>query len=327
MLSVGSLFAGIGGFDYGLERAGMRVAWQCEADEFCRRALAYRWPDVPCYPDVRELRGADVESVDVLCGGFPCQDISTAGRGAGIDGERSGLWSEYARLIGELRPNYVVVENVAALLTRGLGRVLGDLAACGYDAEWDCLPASAFGAPHRRNRVWLIAYPDADAWGFQERGERDGDSAQPGLETSQRSDADGLRANVADAAGGIRRPLSGGVGSSQGARRREALADPIGTGLEGHGQRSLRARAVAGGGQGSGDVQDADECAVQPWRVGGRAAQAGGSEWWAVEPPVGRVAHGVPDRLAQLAALGNALVPQIAEWLGSQILDYERRAA
>jgi site-specific DNA-cytosine methylase len=104
-----------------------------------------------------------VPYVDVLCGGFPCQDLSYAGKGAGLDGERSGLWGEYARLIRELRPRYVVVENVSALLARGLGRVLGDLAACGYDAEWDCIPASAVGAPHRRDRVWLVAYPNADA--------------------------------------------------------------------------------------------------------------------------------------------------------------------
>ncbi len=96
--------------------------------------------------------------IDGICGGFPCQDISTAGKGAGIDGARSGLWSEYARLIGELRPRYVFVENVAALLGRGLGRVLGDLAALGYDAEWHCIPASAVGAPHRRDRVWIVAY-------------------------------------------------------------------------------------------------------------------------------------------------------------------------
>ena len=161
-LTVGSLFTGIGGFDLGLERAGMRVLWQCEADEFCRRVLAAHWPHVPCYPDVSELRGADVEPVDVLCGGFPCQDISVAGKGAGIDGARSGLWAEYARLVGELRPSYVVVENVPALLGRGLGRVLGDLAALGYDAEWDCLPACAFGAPHRRDRIWIVAYPGCE---------------------------------------------------------------------------------------------------------------------------------------------------------------------
>lgn len=102
----------------------------------------------------------------MLCGGFPCQDISLAGKGAGIDGARSGLWSEFARLIGEFRPRYVCVENVSALLGRGLDRVLSDLAALGFDAEWDCIPASAVGAPHIRDRVWLIAYPHADSNGL-----------------------------------------------------------------------------------------------------------------------------------------------------------------
>jgi DNA (cytosine-5)-methyltransferase 1 len=107
----------------------------------------------------KQTKGIGYSGIDVICGGFPCQDISVAGKGAGIGGERSGLWSEYARIIGEVRPRYVIVENVAALLGRGIERVLGDLAALGYDAEWHCIPASAVGAPHRRDRVWIVAYP------------------------------------------------------------------------------------------------------------------------------------------------------------------------
>jgi DNA (cytosine-5)-methyltransferase 1 len=163
------LFSGIGGFSLGLERAGMTTAAFCEVDPFCRRVLAKHWPKVPCYDDVRTLTGerlaADGISVDVICGGFPCQDISVAGNGAGLVGERSGLWRDYARLIGEIRPRFVIVENVAALLFRGLGDVLGDLATFGYDAEWHCISAAAVGAPHRRDRVWIIAYQrvaDAD---------------------------------------------------------------------------------------------------------------------------------------------------------------------
>ena len=158
-MNVGGLFSGIGGWELGLERAGMRVLWHCESDPFCQRVLAARWPGIPCYPDVSELRGAGVAPVDVLCGGFPCQDISVAGRGAGIGGARSGLWSEMFRLTGELRPGYLVVENVPALLVRGLDIVLGDLASIGFDAEWDCLRACDFGAPHERERLWLVAYP------------------------------------------------------------------------------------------------------------------------------------------------------------------------
>jgi DNA (cytosine-5)-methyltransferase 1 len=157
------LFSGIGGFSLGLERAGMRTVAFCEIEPYARAVLRKHWPDVPCYDDVRTLTAdrlaGDGISVDVICGGFPCQDISHAGKGAGLAGERSGLWSEIARLVGELRPRYVIVENVSALLGRGLGDVLGDLAEIGYDAEWHCIPASAVGAPHRRDRIWIVAYP------------------------------------------------------------------------------------------------------------------------------------------------------------------------
>lgn len=160
MLTVGSLFSGIGGFDLGLERAGMRVIWQSEIDPYASAVLRKHWPDVPNHGDIRTIHFPPVERCDVLCGGFPCQDISNAGKRAGIDGERSGLWSEFARVIGELRPRYVIVENSAALLGRGLGRVVGDLVALGYDTEWSIVPACSFGAPHARERVFLIAYPN-----------------------------------------------------------------------------------------------------------------------------------------------------------------------
>jgi len=165
-LRVLSLFAGIGGFDLGLERTkGFQTVAFCEIDPFCRRVLAKHWPNVRQYDDVRTLTADTLRrhgiAVDVICGGFPCQDISAAGNKVGIDGERSGLWRQYARLIGELRPKFVIVENVAALLERGMGDVLGDLASLGYDAEWHCIPASAVGAPHRRDRVWIIAHADS----------------------------------------------------------------------------------------------------------------------------------------------------------------------
>lgn len=158
MLTVLDLFSGIGGFSLGLERTGgFKTTAFCEIDPFCRRVLNKHWPEVPIYEDVQKLSIPN-GFADVICGGFPCQDISNAGKGAGIEGERSGLWKEYARIIGEVRPRYVLVENVAALLGRGLGRVLGDLAALWYDAEWHCIPASAVGLPHIRDRVWIVAY-------------------------------------------------------------------------------------------------------------------------------------------------------------------------
>jgi len=158
------LFSGIGGLSLGLERAGMKTVAFCEIEPFPRAVIRKHWPEVPIYEDVRTLTAerlaTDGIAVDVICGGFPCQDISFAGLGAGLAGERSGLWREYARLIGEIRPRFVIVENVAALLSRGLGDVLGDLASFGYDAEWHCIPASAVGAPHRRDRLWVVAHPN-----------------------------------------------------------------------------------------------------------------------------------------------------------------------
>lgn len=159
------LFSGIGGFSLGLERAGMQTVAFCEIDPFCRSVLAKHWPDVPCYEDVRTLT-ADalsrdgIERIDVICGGFPCQDVSIAGRGAGVDGERSKLWREFARLIRELRPRYAIMENSSALLARGAGKIFGELASLGYAAEWHCIPAAAVGADHLRDRLWIVAYPD-----------------------------------------------------------------------------------------------------------------------------------------------------------------------
>jgi DNA (cytosine-5)-methyltransferase 1 len=199
-VNVLDLFSGIGGFSLGLERAGMRTVQFVELDPYCRAVLARHWPGVPCHDDIRSFH-APTGFADVICGGFPCQDISVAGKGAGLAGERSGLWREYARLVGEIRPRFVIVENVAALLSRGLGEVLGDLAALGYDAEWHCIPASAVGARHRRDRLWIVAYPGGD------RGRAD--AARYGLppEPAQLQPQDGetrsgddppIRADVAD---------------------------------------------------------------------------------------------------------------------------------
>jgi DNA (cytosine-5)-methyltransferase 1 len=313
-LTVGSLFSGIGGFELGLERAGMRVLWQAETDPYASAVLAKHWPGVRNHGDVRNVRAGAVEPVDVICGGFPCQDISNAGKRAGIDGERSGLWSEYARIVGELRPRYVIVENVAALLGRGIERVLGDLAALGFDAEWHCIPASAVGAPHRRDRVWIIAYA---------RGRMLRDEGRPAVagaagevrgevrEQRIRADAgaDGSCANVADA---------------NSAERQACNVVAVRNEASGEGDRGVAyGRAYTA-------LPNAD-CAglPPPWAQPVRAhwQQSGGvfaaGDWWRIEPDVGRVAHGVPSRVDRLRCLGNAIVPQVAEIIGKAVVERE----
>lgn len=157
------LFSGIGGMSLGLERAGMQTVAFCEIEEFPRRVLAKHWPEVPCYDDVRTLTAEQVGEIDAICGGFPCQDASianTTGKNrAGINGERTGLWREIDRLAAALRPEFILLENVPGLLSSGVGRVLGDLAEIGYDAEWRVIPAFSAGLPHRRERLWIVAYP------------------------------------------------------------------------------------------------------------------------------------------------------------------------
>lgn len=207
---VGSLFSGIGGFDLGLERAGFSISWQVEIDAYCQRVLARHWPTVQRYGDICAIDWATVPRVDLLCGGFPCQDLSFAGKRAGIDGARSGLWSEYVRAIRHLRPRFVLVENIPGLLSNPyMGRVLGDLAQSGYDAEWDCIPASAVGAPHRRDRVWILAYPNSH-----------------GLETDTHEEVLCLSANNGYAG----RYLSTVGGASQWTEPRPIGARPMGVG-------------------------------------------------------------------------------------------------
>lgn len=199
-MRIGSLFSGIGGLDLGVERAtGGHVVWHCEKEQYCRDILALHWPHVPCFEDVV---GLEPPPVDMLIGGFPCQDISQAGKREGIHGRKSGLWAEYARIIRLLRPGLVFVENVRALTVRGLDVVLGDLATCGYDAQWDVLGARCVGAPHRRERLFLLAYPqvgvpDACSDSIREQRERRGrERGEPGAPVTGDDGGDGA---VADA--------------------------------------------------------------------------------------------------------------------------------
>ena len=167
MITTLDLFSGIGGISLALERTGyFQTKAFCEIDPWCRRTLRRHWPDTPIFEDVTKLKGSEIGAIDLIAGGFPCQDVSITGNRAGLAGKRSGLWPDFQRLIGELRPRFALVENVTGLLNgeRGawMGQILADLAALRYDAEWFSLPAAAFGAPHWRWRVFILAYPNSE---------------------------------------------------------------------------------------------------------------------------------------------------------------------
>lgn len=289
-MRIGSLFSGIGGLELGLEWAGVgHTVWQVERDPYCTQVLAKHWPHSARYDDVRTVGAHNLEPVDVICGGFPCQDISYAGKGAGLAGERSGLWFEFARIVGEMGPRYVVVENVAALLTRGLDAVLVTLADLGYDAEWSTLRASDVGAPHRRERVFLVAYPqDANRWREQQAGR--------------------ARERWPRLAGEC-----GGVG------------DADHQGLQGHGRpvgQRLPCRWHAEGRHGAPSGASLGWADATPVRGADGTVRLIPDEAAATGPesPLWPVAHGVPGRVARLRAIGNAVVPQVAEVVGRRLL-------
>lgn len=255
-MRVGSLFSGIGGIELGFELAGgFETAWFVEFDPYAQAVLRKNFPEVPIYGDIRTIDFQQAPPIDVLVGGFPCQDISNAGKRAGISGERSGLWKEFARAIRETKPKYVFIENVGALLNRGLSTVLQDLHSLGYDAEWNCFPASAVGAPHRRDRIMVLAYP---------HGKRH------------------LHRQPEEHAGEGRKHALGNLATGSGKVHDSVLADSCGEGLQG-------------------------QC--EPERVQQAHSDNREHGWWATEPRICRVAHGVPNRVERIKCLGNAVVP------------------
>ena len=275
-----ALFAGAGGGILGGKLLGWRtvcaVEWEAyAASVLCARQNDGALPAFPIWDDVRTFDGRPWRGiVDVVSGGFPCQDISAAGKGAGIEGERSGMWTEMARIIGEVRPAYAFVENSPMLTSRGLGRVLGDLAALGYDARWGVLGAVDAGAPHKRDRIWIVAH--ADLHEHRANG-RPQNKASAVSRNSRQAGCTGRTGRASDDA--------------------KVLADSNGAGLEG---RKHRAGADAQG------WQEPHGSASQR----GGMADAGG--WWATEPDLGRVAHGVAARVDRLKAIGNGQVPAVA---------------
>lgn len=310
-LKVLDLFSGIGGFSIGLERTGgFETVAFCEIEKFPQKVLNKHWPNVPIYEDVRELTSEGLQSdgifPDIITGGFPCQDISVAGSQKGISEEtRSGLWSECARLIGEIRPRYAVFENVTNLLNGNGGdwfkRVLWDISKIGYDAEWHCIPASSIGASHRRDRVWIVAYPKRISINerFKStmfRGRQD-QTEQVGMGCGEKNVP-----NTKSLPRDVRKSIEKSSKKNDGEFRGDSIERDIPNAYST--QRERVGLSI---------------------RIHQEHANAGSDSWWKVESSVDRVANGVRDVSHRLKALGNAVVPQIPELIGHAILERENK--
>lgn len=306
-----ALFAGAGGGILGGKLLGWRTVCAVEHDPYAAAVLAARQndgslPPFPIWDDVRTFRGRPWQgAVDVVSGGFPCQDISVAGTGKGLAGERSGLWREFFRIIREVGPRFAFVENSPALVGRGLGRVLGDLASIGMDARWCVLGADDAGAPHERKRIWILAYTELpERW------------SQTGSSGEAMADTNGLREPQSE---GGEREERRWIGDS-----REAIPDATRIG-----RQEPRAQQKATGGGiaecGCSEVSDANGAGSEAGRPGvpserpseiavprHRRKRGSGNTWWAAEPAVGRMADGVAHRVDRLRCLGNGQVPAVA---------------
>jgi len=326
------LFSGIGGFSLGLHRASkeFRTVAFCEQDPFCTQILNKHWPDVPVYPDIRKLNGKEIGAIDIICGGFPCQPFSQAGKQRGKDDDRD-LWPEMFRIIQELQPHarWIVAENVAGFVNMELSRTVSDLEGEGYEVRTFVLGACAVQAPHQRQRCWIVAHAGRFQSGSQKKPKRaSSDFARCSGRTYTRSKEDKgnvSEQDVADSDSRLRetkdRQLQ--TGRDTVAQGSQHVADSIsqrGCGREAGGEDAENVRQPSGGERarardtqrGMGDL--ADGLSAELLDIG---------RTWEVEPDIPRVAVGEKNRVKKLKALGNSVVPQIPEILGRLIIEIE----
>lgn len=379
MIPVGGLFLGIGGIELGLERTGyFKTKWAVENDEFCRSIIRKHWPDIPIYGDIREIDWHAMPQVDMLTGGFPCQDISTANpRGEGIEGSRSGLWREYAKAIGVLRPKYALIENVPAIVRKGLDVVLADLAEAGYNVEWFDLRASDFGALHKRERIFIVAHTPNERrrqgennreGGFIrssekrqfEKNQQTRDKREFGFDTDSRvvAHSDSLVFTKSRDDGEVREIRESALGEDT----EHTVADPHENGLNGKGL------PIFSGGSHQDNPRDKDGAAPDPdpiARHGILSRQPHHERRVVADDYRIKLAHfvqkkmqsekgfswcqnirkvsdlrerpdipeslfrgardGVPDWVDRIKALGNAVVPDCAEFIGEMIMEFDKR--
>jgi DNA (cytosine-5)-methyltransferase 1 len=299
------LFSGIGGFSLAASwTGGIETVAFCEIEPYCQKVLHKHWPDVPIYPDIKQLRGEDIGSVDIVCGGFPCQPFSCAGKQRGKEDDRY-LWPEMFRVIQETKPTWVVGENVAGLIELGLEDCFFNLEAEGYEVQALIIPACAIGAPHRRDRVWILAHSRCSLrqGSILERAHEDEAGERDANITERPSSSPEL--DVADTE-------SRKSGEQESRNRREGI---------GRGSEKVIDVADTESKQGTADINGKARTTEK-----GEPRRSGGCirfDWWQSEPSVGRVANGIPNRVDRLKCLGNAIVPQVAYPILQGIVDIE----
>jgi len=312
-LTVGSLFSGIGGLDLGLERAGMRVVWQSEIDLFACKVLKKHWPEVPNHGDIKQIDWRAVEPVDVICGGYPCQPFSTAGKRKGTDDPRH-LWPWVREAISELRPKYAILENVRGHLSMGGLQVIGELAEIGYDAEWRVVSAAGVGAPHRRDRIIIVAYPTKLFGNGSNNNARVGMESQTISQFGDSSRSENVaNTNSGDTSNGGQCSNVQGKDQSWGNDRGRSRSNSWEVSLGSTREHTSIMADTNGGRQQKCDAQKRFISIFDQICAGDYSSQ------WEVEPNVGRVADGIPNRVDRLKGLGNAVVPQVAEYIGRLI--------
>jgi|13_taG_2_1085334.scaffolds.fasta_scaffold22831_3 DNA (cytosine-5)-methyltransferase 1 len=291
------LFSGIGGFALGLESVGFETAAFCERDLFCQAVLRKHWPGVPIHSDITELDGYEYRgTVELVCGGFPCQPFSVAGKRKGAEDDRA-LWPEMLRVIREVQPTWVIGENVTGIIAMELDTVLFDLEREGYACQTFVIPACAIDAPHRRDRIWVVAYSDSNS--------------QPTITKHEQR-------LVADAKCGFRRKRLVGQNGNKGVKRGKKS------------KRRNNTERFRRNGKAMADTNSAHfkrrrvSVRIQPEHakpdIFGDTSRSKAATIWKSEPSVGRVADGVPNRSHRLRSLGNAVVPQVVAEIGKAII-------
>ncbi len=325
-MKVLDLFSGIGGFSLGLQRAGMETVAFCEIDPFCRKVLHKHWPRAPIHDDIRTLQGTEFGPIDVICGGFPCQPFSLAGKQKGKNDDRH-LWPEMLRVIAQARPTWVIAENVTGIIGMVLDDVLTDLENEGYTSRTLNIPACGVDAPHRRERIWIIAHSNK---GLRGQGSAEQPERQDVNRVCEGSISDTnceLIRNQSGRGPGSERKSSPELGNNG---QTQPLADPnCGKRKPGpkHSRRETR-RNISQRDIKAGSLANTDskrESQSEGIKQQSRRRTSNGSKQpraeWPTEPGVGRVVNGLPGRVDRIKGLGNAVVPQIPEIIGRAIME------